>query len=78
MLSKLIGPFWVAPLFAGFVSAIILGDFWLVKPHSLDVGTLVCFLPMAFFMAAAAQVGSQKQVRDLQKRIEQLEAQAAR
>lgn len=32
---------------------------------------------MAFYFSAAAQVESQKQVRALQQRIEQLEAQAA-
>ncbi len=57
-----------------------LGIFFLVKPHSYKPGftAFFCFLPMAFYFAAAAHVASQKQVRDLQKRIEQLEAQAAR
>ncbi len=80
MLSKLVGPFWVAPLFAALMSASVMISFFGLKPHSLDagLGTFVCFLPMAFYMAAAAQVAGQKQVRDLQRRIEQLEAQAAR
>ena len=79
MLSKLIGPFWVAPLFAALLSAIVVGGFFLLKPHSYEAGfpAFFCFLPMAFFFSAAAQIGSQKQVRSLQQRIEQLEAQAA-
>lgn len=79
-LSKLVGPYWVAPLFAAVLSAIVIISFFGLKPHSYEAGLPVffCFLPMAFYMAAAAQVAGQKQVRDLQKRIEQLEAQATR
>jgi len=79
MLSNLVGPYWVAPLFAAILSAMALGIFFVVKPHSYEASLNVffCFLPMAFYMAAAAQVASQKQVRALQQRIEQLEAQAA-
>jgi len=80
MLFKLVGPYWVAPIFAAVLSAMALGIFFLVKPHSYEasLNAFFCFLPMAFYMAAAAQVASQKQVHDLQQRIEQLEAQAAR
>ena len=84
MLLKLKGvspfiPYWVAPIFAATISALVLALFFFVKPHSFEAGfpTFFCFLPMAFYMAAAAQVGSQKQVRDLQRRIEQLETKAA-
>ena len=77
MLSNLVGPYWVAPLFAAALSAITLISFFAVRPHSFNAVAFFCFLPMAFYMAASAQVASQKQVRDLQKRIEQLEAQAA-
>ena len=80
MLSKLVGPSWIAPLFAACLSVIVLGIFFLGKPHSYEAGfpAFFCFLPMAFYFAAAAQAASQKQIRVLQQRIEQLEAQAAR
>ncbi len=80
MLSNLVGPYWVAPIFAAFLSVVVVITFFWLKPHSYEAGftAFFCFLPMAFFMAASAQVAGQKQVRDLQKRIEQLEAQAAR
>ena len=80
MLSKLIGPSWTAPLFAALLSAVVLISFFGLKPHSYEAGfpAFFCFLPMAFYFAAAAQAASQKQVRVLQQRIEQLEAQAAR
>jgi len=80
MLIKLVGPYWVAPLFAAVLSAVTVGVFFLVKPHSYgdSLPAFFCFLPLPFYMAAAAQVASQKQVHDLQQRIEQLEAQAAR
>ena len=79
MLSNLVGPYWVAPIFAAFLSAVVIISFFGLKPHSYETGSTAffCFLPMAFYMAAAAQVASQKQVRALQQRIEQLEAQAA-
>lgn len=69
--------YWTAPLFAGFLSATSLGLFYAVKPHSYEgsISNFFCFLPMAFFFAAAAQVNSQKQIRELRQRIEQLEAQ---
>ncbi len=72
-------PYWTAPIFAAALSLITLGGSFLVKPHSYEVGfpAFFCFLPMAFYFVAAAQVESQKQVRALQQRIEQLEAQAA-
>ena len=80
MLLKLVGPYWVAPIFAVFLSAVVMICFFGLKPHSYEAGfpAFFCFLPMAFYMVAAAQVAGQKQVYDLQKRIEQLEAQAAR
>ena len=80
MLSKLVGPYWTAPLFAASLSVIVLISFFGLKPHSYEAGfpAFFCFLPMAFYFVALAQVAGQKQVRDLQKRIEQLEAQAAR
>ena len=79
MLSKLVGPYWVAPLFAAGLSAIVIISFFGLKPHSYEAGfpAFFCFLPMAFCFVAASQVASQKQVRALQQRIEQLEAQAA-
>ena len=79
MLLKLVEPFWAAPLFAAVLSAIVMISFFGLKPHSYEAGfpAFFCFLPMAFYFAAAAQVASQKQVRALQQRIEQLEAQAA-
>lgn len=76
--SKTLLGFWAAPLYAAMLSALIMTSFWMVKPHSYDFSALLCFLPMAFFFGAVAQVDSQKQVRALQQRIEQLEAQAAR
>ncbi len=80
MLLKLVGPYWVAPLFAAVLSAFVLISFFGLKPHSYEAGfpAFFCFLPMAFYFAAAAHVASQKQVRDLQQRVEQLEARAAR
>ena len=79
MLSKLVGPYWIAPLFAAVLSAIVIISFFGLKPHSYEAGfpAFFCFLPMAFSFVAASQVASQKQVRALQQRIEQLEAQAA-
>lgn len=79
MLLKLVGPYWVAPLFAAVLSAMALGVFFLARPHSYEASFtgFFCFLPMAFYMAASAQVAGQKQVRVLQRRIEQLEARAA-
>jgi len=79
MSLKLVGPYWVAPIFAAFISALVLISFFGLRPHSYEAGfpAFLCFLPMAFYMATAAQAASQKQVRDLQQRIEQLEAQAA-
>ena len=78
--SKLVGPSWIAPLFAAVLSALVMISFFGLKPHSYEASFPVffCFLPMAFYFAATAQAAGQKQVRDLQKRIEQLEAQAAR
>lgn len=69
---------WAAPLFAAALSVLTLGVFFLVHPHSYDPGfpAFFCFLPMAFYFSAAAQVESHKQIRALQQRIEQLEAQA--
>ncbi len=80
MLLKLVGPYWVAPIFAAFLSAVVMISFFGLKPHSYEAGfpAFFCFLPMAFYMAAAAQVASQKQIRALQQRIEQLETQATR
>ena len=77
MLSKLVG--WEAPLFAAVLSALVIISFFGLKPHSYETGfpTFFCFLPVAFYFAARAQVASQKQIRDLQQRVEQLEAQAA-
>ncbi len=60
MLLKLVKPYLVAPFFAAVLSALTLGDYWLVRPHSYDVGTFLCFLPMVFYMAAAVQAASQK------------------
>lgn len=77
MLLKFVAPYWVAPLFAAVLSALTLGDYWLVRPHSYDLATFLCFLPMVFVIAALVQAASQKQVRDLQQRIEQLEAKTA-
>lgn len=79
MLFKLVGTYWVAPLFAAILSAMALGIFFVVKPHSYEssLNVFFCFLPMAFYMVASAQAASWKQVRDLQQRIEQLEAQAS-
>ena len=78
MLMKLVGPNWVAPIFAAALSTITLGASFLVTPQSYEVGfpAFFCFLPMAFYLVAVAQTTSQKQVRDLQQRIEQLEAQS--
>ena len=78
MLSKFVG--WEAPLFAAVLSALVIISFLGLKPHSYEAGfpAFFGFLPMAFYFAARAQVASQKQVRVLQQRIEQLEAQAAR
>lgn len=72
-------PYWAAPLFAAALSALTLAAFFLVEPHSYEARFIpfFCFLPMAFYFSAAAQAESQKQVRTLQQRIEQLEAQAA-
>jgi len=79
MLKTRVGPYWAAPIFAAVLSAITLTASFLVKPHSYEAGfpAFFCFLPMAFYFAAAAQIANQKQVRDLQQRIQQLEAQAA-
>ncbi len=67
--------FWAAPLFAAALSAITLCSSFLVRPHTYEVGfpAFFCFLPMAFYFAATTQIESQKQVRDLQQRVEQLE-----
>ena len=56
-------------------SAVVIITFFGLKPHSYEAGfpAFFCFLPMAFYMAAAAQVASQKQICELQQRIEQLE-----
>ncbi len=72
-------PYWVAPAFAAVLSAIVLTVSLLVKPHSYEAGfpAFFCFLPGAFYFVAAAQVEGQKQIHDLQQRIEQLEAHAA-
>ncbi len=72
---KMFRPYWVAPLFAAVLSVITLGTSFLVKPHSYEVGfpAFFCFLPMAFYFGAAAQIESQKQIRALQQRIEALE-----
>ena len=77
MHSKLVG--WEAPIFAALLSALILVSPFAIKPHSYEPAfpAFFGFLPMAFYFAARAQVASQKQIRDLQQRIEQLEAQAA-
>ncbi|MDQ2799912.1 MAG: hypothetical protein M3Y13_09740 [Armatimonadota bacterium] len=74
---KTFRPYWTAPLFAAVLSAITLGASFLVKPHSYEAGfpAFFCFLPMAFYFSAAAQIESQKQIRALQQRIEALEAQ---
>lgn len=67
--------FWVAPLFAAALSAITLCASFLVKPQNYEVGfpAFFCFLPMTFYFAAIAQIESQKQVRALRQRVEQLE-----
>ncbi len=76
---KTFRPYWVAPLFAAVLSAITLGTSLLVKPHSYEAGfpAFFCFLPMAFYFGAAAQIESQKQIRALQQQIEALEAPVA-
>ena len=73
---KSIRAYWSAPLFAAFLSVMSLGLFFFAKPHSYEetITLLLCFLPMVFFFAAAAQIESQKQIRELRQRIEQLEA----
>ncbi len=78
MLLKLVGPFWVAPIFAAILSVVVMICFIGSKYHSYEAGfpAFFCFLPMAFYMAAAAQVASQKQIRDLQQRIKYLESKA--
>ena len=78
MLMKLVDPNWVAPIFAATLSAITLGASFLVTPQSYAVGfpAFFCFLPMAFYLVAVAQITSQKQVCELQQRIEQLEVKA--
>lgn len=75
--QSLPGP-WAAPIFAAGLSAITISVFLLIKPHSYEAGfpAFFCFLPLAFYFGATAQIESQKQVRALQLRIEQLEAQA--
>ena len=76
MLSKLVG--WEAPLFAAVLSALILVSPFGLKPHSYEAGfpAFFGFLPMAFYFATRTQIASQKHIRVLQQRIEQLEAQA--
>jgi hypothetical protein len=72
-------PYWTAPIFAAVLSLITLGSGFLVTPHSYEAGfpAFFCFLPMAFFFGASAQAESQRQIRALEQRIEQLEAKAA-
>lgn len=72
-------PYWTAPIFAAILSVITLGSGFLVTPHSYEAGfpAFFCFLPMAFFFSASAQAESQRQIRALEERMEQLEAKAA-
>lgn len=60
MLLKLVGPFWLAPLFAAFLSVAVIICFIGSKSHSYESGfpAFFCALPMAFYMAAVAQVAS--------------------
>ena len=68
--------YWMAPLFVVLLSIISVSVLFFVNPHSWEDGitNFVCFLPMAFFFAAAVQLDNQKQIRALRQRIEQLEA----
>ena len=77
MLSKSVSQQWTAPLFAAALAVIELVTYFSVTPRSFEPGlfTFFCFLPMAFFFAASAQSANQKQVNELQQRIERLEAQ---
>lgn len=69
---------WAAPLFAAALAGITVVTWFLVKPHSFEpvLPVLICFLPMVFYFGAAAQAETQKQVRELQARVAQLEAEA--
>jgi len=77
MRSKSSNPHWAAPLFVAALAVIELAVYFAVTPHSFGPGliTFFCFLPLAFFMAASAQSANQKQVCELQDRVERLEAQ---
>ena len=67
---------WAGPIFAAFFTAMVIVLFLLT--HSFKhVLPLFSFFPMAFYYGAAVQAKNEKQINDLQQRIEQLELQSA-
>lgn len=74
--SATISQCWAGPIFSTFITVMVIVLYLLT--HSLEwVFPLFAFLPMAFYYGAAVQAKSEKQIRELQQRIEQLESQAA-
>ena len=74
-------PCWSAPLYAAGLSLLVL-PFYVILPfflgaHSYAYGIplFLCWWPMAIFLGARVQNNSEKQICDLQRRIEQLETQ---
>ena len=74
--SATISQCWAGPIFATFITVMVIVVHFLT--HSFEYTfPLFAFLPMTFYYGAAVQAKSEKQLRELQQRIEQLESQAA-
>ena len=67
---------WAGTIFAAFLCVVVIIFFFMTHSFASDFPIFFSFLPMAFFYGASVQAKSEKQIRELQLRIEQLESHA--
>ena len=65
---------WAGPIFAAFLCGVVIIFFFTTHSFVRGFPIFFAFLPMAFFYGATMQAKSERQIRELQKRIEQLES----
>ena len=67
---------WAGPIYAAFICGVVMIYFFTTHSYERAFPVFFSFLPAAFYYGAAVQAKSEKQIRELQLRIVQLESQA--